>query len=295
MLEKGYTQNSLSNISTTFSDKAYERFKAHDYYVIGALAGVNVSDTKLSGYIGKDSKDKLSLFGANRSSKQYMEDYSDTSGMYIKRGDSYSNIGFYAPFFVDEDIEIVYSKEKPQSYEYSSFTDNPYFKTENYVNVAYDYEGDISEPALYTHTYSSKEDGTEFYFVKNNEVSVSAPHFVKVTDPTVIVPSTEDISYHGDNLKLYEKPLYGDISDVRSQFKDENYYGKFKVEMYDGKLKDDKYECKRYKATLSFMDRVKINRERISPRLIASLHLEHEPSERAKTYAYKRSEKEKAS
>ena len=223
MLEKGYTQNSLSNVSTSFSDKSYERFNSYDYYVRGSLAGVNASDTKLSGYMGRDSKDN------------------------------------------------------PQSYEYSSFTDNPHFKTENYVNVAYDYEGNISEPALYTHTYSSKTEGTEFYFVKNNEASLTVPHYVKVIDPTVRIPATEDISYHGDNLKLYEQPRYVDISDAEPQFKDE------------------KYECKRYKATLSFMDRVKINREMISPRLIASLHLDNEPSERAKTYAYKRSEKEKTS
>ncbi|WP_295355368.1 filamentous hemagglutinin N-terminal domain-containing protein [uncultured Succinivibrio sp.] len=277
MLEKGYTQNSLSNVSTSFSDKSYERFNSYDYYVRGSLAGVNASDTKLSGYMGRDSKDKLSFFGDNRSSKNYSEDYSDTSGRFIKRGEGYSNIGFYAPFFVDEDIEIVYSKDNPQSYEYSSFTDNPHFKTENYVNVAYDYEGNISEPALYTHTYSSKTEGTEFYFVKNNEASLTVPHYVKVIDPTVRIPATEDISYHGDNLKLYEQPRYVDISDAEPQFKDE------------------KYECKRYKATLSFMDRVKINREMISPRLIASLHLDNEPSERAKTYAYKRSEKEKTS
>lgn len=174
-------------------------------------------------------------------------------------------------------LEELNDPDNPQSYEYSSFTDNPYFKTENYVNVAYDYEGNISEPALYTHTYSSKTECTEFYFVKNNEDSLTVLHYVKVIDPTVIIPATEDISYHVDNLKLYELLHYGDISDAEPQFKDE------------------KYECKRYKATLTFMGRVKINRERISPRLIASLHLDNEPLERAKTYAYKRSEKEKAS
>ncbi|MBQ9221138.1 hypothetical protein, partial [Succinivibrio sp.] len=63
----------------------------------------------------------------------------------------------------------------------------------------------------------------------------------------------------------------------------------------DGFFHEEKYDRKRYVASLSFMDRLKIPREKISPRLIASLNLENAPSGKAKTYAYKRSEKEKAS
>ena len=190
----------------------------------------------------------------------------------MKRGSGYSNIGFYAPFFVDEDIEIVYSKDNPQSYEYSSFTDNPYFKTGNYVDVAYDYEGEISNPALYTHTYSSKTDGTEFYFVKNSEVSETVPHYVKVTDPTVIVPPADETAYYGGGLKLNNSSKSGLFLDG------------------DGFFHEEEYDRKYYKATLSFMDRLKGRRERISRRLIASLNLDNDPSGNAKTYAYKSSE-----
>lgn len=278
MLEKGYTQNSLSNVSTSFSDKSYERFNSYDYYVRGSLAGVNASDTKISGYIGGDSSLNQAYFGENRSNKSYTEDYSKPDSSYVKRGESYSHTGFYAHFFVDEDIEIIYNKDNPQSYEYSSFTDNPYFRPQNYVDVAYDYEGEISNPALYTHTYSSKEDGTEFYFVKNNLVSESVPHYVKVTDPTVVIPpSADDIAYHGDNLKLQDKSSLKGLTDGDSLFKDE------------------KYDRKHYKATISFFNRVKSSRESISRRLIASLNLKNAPSGKAKTYAYKRSEKENSS
>lgn len=278
IIEKGFSESEIRNVNTSFSDKTRERFNSHDYYTAGSLAGVNASETKLSGYIGGDSSLNEAYFGENRSNKSYTEDYSKPDSSYVKRGESYSHTGFYAPFFVDEDIEIIYNKDNPQSYEYSSFTDNPYFRTQNYVDVAYDYEGEISNPALYTHTYSSKTDGTEFYFVKNNVVSESVPHYVKVTDPTVVVPtSADDIAYHGDNLKLQDKSSLKGLTDGDSLFKDE------------------KYDRKHYKATISFFNRVKSSRERISRRLIASLNLENAPSGKAINYAYKRSEKEKAS
>lgn len=138
--------------------------------------------------------------------------------------------------------------------------------------VAYDYEGEISNPALYTHTYSSKSDGTEFYFVKNSEVSETVPHYVKVTDPTVIVPPADETAYHGGGLNLNNPSKSGLFLDGDVFFHEEEY------------------DRKRYVASLSFMDRLKSPRERISSRLIASLNLNNEPSGKAKTYAYKRSE-----
>ncbi|SFS92248.1 hypothetical protein SAMN02910357_02606, partial [Succinivibrio dextrinosolvens] len=136
----------------------------------------------------------------------------------------------------------------------------------------------ISNPGLYTHIYSSKSDGTEFYFVKNNEVSDSVPHYVKVTDPTVVIPTPADeIAYNGDNLKLSDKSSLPKMPEGDSGYKRE------------------KYDRKHYKATMSFLNRVKPHREKISRRLIASLNLENSPSGKEKTYAYKRSEKENAS
>jgi hypothetical protein len=63
----------------------------------------------------------------------------------------------------------------------------------------------------------------------------------------------------------------------------------------DSGYKREKYDRKHYKATMSFLNRVKPHREKISRRLIASLNLENSPSGKEKTYAYKRSEKENAS
>ena len=276
ILEKGFGQSEIRNVYGDFSESSLKRFASHDYYVKGSLAGLNEAQTSLSGYIGQNSSQNISLFGENRAQKNYTEDYSKPGSQYVKRGSGYSNIGFYAPFFVDEDIEIVYSKDNPKSYEYTSFTDNPYFKTQNYVDVAYDYEGEISNPALYTHNYSSKADGTEFYFVKNSEVSASVPHYVKVTDPTVIVPPADETAYHGGGLKLNNPSKSGLFLDG------------------DGLFHEEEYDRKRYVASLSFMDRLKGRREKISPRLIASLNLKTEPEDRTKKYASRKAEKENA-
>ena len=276
ILEKGFGQSEIRNVYGDFSESALKRFASHDYYVKGSLSGLNEAKTSLSGYIGTDSTQNTSIFGENRAQKNYTEDYSKPGSQYVKRGSGYSNIGFYAPFFVDEDIEIVYSSDNPKSYEYSSFTDNPYFKTGNYVDVAYDYEGEISNPALYTHTYSSKADGTEFYFVKNSEVSETVPHYVKVTDPTVIVPPADGTAYHGGGLNLNNPSKSGLFLDG------------------DGLFHEEEYDRKHYVASLSFMDRLKGRREKISPRLIASLNLKTEPEDRTKKYASRKAEKENA-
>ena len=277
ILEKGFGQSEIRNVYGDFSESSLKRFASHDYYVKGSLAGLNEAKTSLSGYIGTDSAQNTSIFGENRAQKNYTEDYSKPGSQYVKRGSGYSNIGFYAPFFVDEDIQIVYNRDNPQSYEYTSFTDNPYFKTGNYVDVAYDYEGEISNPAVYTHNYSSKSDGTEFYFVKNSEVSETVPHYVKVTDPTVIIPPADETAYHGGGLKLNNPSKSGLFLDGD-----------------DGFFHEEKYDRKRYVASLSFMDRLKIPRERISRRLIASLNLKTEPEDRTKKYASRKAEKENA-
>jgi len=62
----------------------------------------------------------------------------------------------------------------------------------------------------------------------------------------------------------------------------------------NGLFHEEEYDRKHYVATLSFMDRLKGHRERISRRLIASLNLKTEPEDRTKKYASRKAEKENA-
>ncbi|MBQ3678836.1 MAG: filamentous hemagglutinin N-terminal domain-containing protein [Succinivibrio sp.] len=280
-VEKGFGKSEISNVYTEFSDKTKERFDSYDYYVKGSLAGLNEDSLKLSGYIGTDSSD-YSIFGENRSSKNYAEVITKPDSMYIKHGNGYSHTGFYAPFFVDDDIEITYNKEEPQSYEYTDFTDNPYFVNTNYVDVAYDYDTPIEETGVYTHTYSSKADGTQFYFVKNDKAADSADHYVKVIDRTIIIPP------HNEETDNSHMPRNGSLTDTEYSLFNSYLYG-------DDKYRDEDYDHKSYSASLSFYNRIKHSKERISGRLLASLDLNSAPSGGSRTYAYNNQSKKKTS
>lgn len=279
MIENGYSQSEIKNVYTDFSDKSVERFNSHNYYVTGAIAGRNEASTQLSGYIGTDKSDNTSYFGENNSSKTYTEDLSAPGAEYIRHQNGYSNTGFYAPFFVDDDIKINYRKDNPESYEYTGFTDNPYFKTANYVDVSYDYEGRICDPGVYTHTYASKAGGTEFYFVKNGDVKDTAPHYVQVIDQTVI-PEQEKTDNSWESAYKIPEKNYSLL---------DNYLNSGE------RYKDEEYDHKSYTASLSFFNRMKSSHKRISNRLIASLKLNNAPLDGMRSYAYKREDNEKSS
>ncbi len=281
-LEKGSGKSEISNIYTDFSDKTKERFESYDYYVKGTLAGLNEDSVKLLGYIGTDSAPNYSIFGENRSTKNYSQVNTVPDSMYIKHGGGYSHTGFYAPFFVDEDIEITYNKDEPQSYEYTDFTDNPYFVNTNYVDVAYDYDTPIEEIGVYTHSYSSKTDGTQFYFVKNDRASDRADHYVSVIDRTVIVPPQNKETDNGHGL------FDGSFNDSKFSLFNSYLHG-------DDKYQDEDYDHKSYSASLSFYNRIKHRKERISGRLLASLDLNNAPSGGIRTYAYNNKSKKKTS
>ncbi|MDY6470578.1 MAG: hypothetical protein SPK70_05885, partial [Succinivibrio dextrinosolvens] len=87
------------------------------------------------------------------------------------------------------------------------------------------------------------------------------------------VPPADETAYHGGGLKLNNSSKSGLFLDGDDVF-----------------FHEEEYDRKHYVASLSFMDRLKRPREKISPRLIASLNLDNEPSGNTKTYAYKRSE-----
>ena len=100
---------------------------------------------------------------------------------YIVYNGEYQNKNFYTPYFVDSDYIFEYDDTKKTQYDYSDLTDNKYFRQDDYIDVQKQYTDNILNPGTYSHTLSSKVNGTQFYFVKDNQAKDNILHSVIIT------------------------------------------------------------------------------------------------------------------
>ena len=94
--------------------------------------------------------------------------------------------GFYCPFFVDNDKTFIYDKDV--SYNYNEFINNEYFKAQDYVDISFDYTGNMSEINDYHHHYENKTLGQQFYFVQGDKIASDLVHTIKIEAEKVELP-----------------------------------------------------------------------------------------------------------
>ncbi len=185
IIDTGSSISTLENIGAGFSDNTGKLIAKYSNFNYGAIAGTLNATVKTQGAIfsnavqsGADNASAPALFGVNRTSQSF-DGGSFDENIYVSFENGKSHKGFYAPFFIDEDLSFEYDKDK--SYTYTDFTDNQYFTSSDYVDIAYSYDGDISDPGSYFHDYTSKPEGTQFYFVKDGKLSGTARHSINIT------------------------------------------------------------------------------------------------------------------
>ncbi len=275
-IDQGVSDTRLHNISADFSLDTLARFKDYSYYRSGSIAGKIETRAKLTGYISQSINKETGFFGEDLSGKNLNSLTFSADENYLEKEHGYTHRDFYAPYFLDGDIQITYNNDEPQSYTYSEFVDSSYFKPENYVDIGYDYESEILDPKIYRHTYRSKENGTRFYFVKNGKNSFSEDHNVEIIDRFVPPPVIPDTKEYAISQNRKSSPAFEDY--LKSS----------------GRNLDDIYDYKSYRATLSFFNRIKESRPRISNLLLASLNLDNAQSQ-GTTLAYSGKNQEKNS
>lgn len=183
------TGNTFFNVSASFSQKALQRLNDKENISKGYITGAALSSLTLKGdvFTNNDVSDDSSfkLFGNSSVSYNSLNCTPDTYN-YVLTDSGYQLKDFYAPFFVGENETYLYDENK--SYNYMQMVNNPYFNVENYVDIKADYTSDINKPGIYNHTYSNKDNGTQFYFVQNKNLKGTLIHSISVVTKPVRAP-----------------------------------------------------------------------------------------------------------
>ncbi len=283
IIDAGSSVTALENTGAGFAEKTAALLKKYDNFNYGAIGGVLNSTLKTQGTIfsygeaaPSDTDITSGLFGKNLTSQSFKQANFDKS-VYVDFETGKSHKDFYAPFFIDGDLSFEYNRNK--SYTYTDFTDNPYFKSSDYVDIAYSYEGEIKEPGSYFHDYSSKADGTVFYFVKDGALSGTARHSVNITFTPV--PKTKDSGKGQTVLPSEKQSLHSIPEDIRHLSLNEEETNLREGQDFQRKTR---YSRKNHISVLSFYSALKRNQPLFSESLLTSLNLDGAGSQKNTEY-----------
>ena len=186
IVNKGISSK-LENIAGGFDVQTQSKYQNNNDINIGAIAGRLEDNSSITGSIVvKDNFNNSSIkaFAKNLKGVKYDENAYLKDENYIVYNDEYQNRNFYTPFFVDSDYIFEYDDKLKTEYDYSDLTDNRYFRQDDYIDVKKQYTDNVCTPGTYSHTLSSKVNGTKFYFVKDNKASGSVDHSIIITKKT---------------------------------------------------------------------------------------------------------------
>lgn len=186
IVNKGISSK-LENIAGGFDVQTQSKYQNNNDINIGAIAGKLEDNSSITGAIVvKDNFNNSSIkaFAKNLKGVKYDENAYLKDENYIVYNDEYQNKNFYTPFFVDSDYIFEYDDKVKTEYDYSDLTDNRYFRQDDYIDVKKQYTDNVCTPGTYSHTLSSKVNGTKFYFVKDNKSSGSVDHSIIITKKT---------------------------------------------------------------------------------------------------------------
>lgn len=188
-------QTSLSNVTSGVSSNTAQEFftnKANLNY--GAMFGEVTALLQQKGLvavnIAKDATTDVSHLKAigKNPLKQELLNANDLKNHpdYFEINNRIEHKGFYCPFFVDSDKTFIYDKDV--SYNYNEFINNEYFKAQDYVDISFDYTGNMSEINDYHHHYENKTLGQQFYFVQGDKIASDLVHTIKIEAEKVELP-----------------------------------------------------------------------------------------------------------
>lgn len=188
-------QTSLSNVTSGVSSNTAQEFftnKANLNY--GAMFGEVTALLQQKGLvavnIAKDATNDVSHLKAigKNPLKQELLNANDLKNHpdYFEINNRIEHKGFYCPFFVDSDKTFIYDKDV--SYNYNEFINNEYFKAQDYVDISFDYTGNMSEINDYHHHYENKTLGQQFYFVQGDKIASDLVHTIKIEAEKVELP-----------------------------------------------------------------------------------------------------------
>lgn len=247
-------QTTLFNVTSGVSSNTAQEFftnKANLNY--GAMFGEVTAALQQKGLvavnIAKDATydvSHLKAIGKNPL-KQEIADAKDFKGNldYFEINNRIEHKGFYCPFFVDSDKTFIYDKDV--SYNYNEYINNEYFIAQDYVDIAFDYSGNMSEINDYHHHYENKTLGQQFYFVQGDKIASDLVHTIKIEAekqelPPVVITDTP---------KALEQKI--SINDTEAMFA---------------------FDQKRVNTILSFTNVQVEESDLMPPKLLASLSLE---------------------
>ena len=188
-------QTTLSNVTSgVSSNTAQEYFTNKANLNYGAMFGEVTASLQQKGLvavnIAKDATNDVShlkAIGKNPLKQELFDakDYKDHPD-YFEINNRIEHKGFYCPFFVDTDKTFIYDKDV--SYNYNEFINNEYFKAQDYVDISFDYTGNMSEINDYHHHYENKTLGQQFYFVQGDKIASDLVHTIKIEAEKVELP-----------------------------------------------------------------------------------------------------------
>lgn len=191
-------QTSLSNVTSGVSSNTAQEFftnKANLNY--GAMFGEVTALLQQKGLvavnIAKDATNDVSHLKAigKNPLKQELLNANDLKNHpdYFEINNRIEHKGFYCPFFVDSDKTFIYDKDV--SYNYNEFINNEYFIAQDYVDISFDYTGNMSEINDYHHHYENKTLGQQFYFVQGDKIASDLVHTIKIEEQKIELPPVE--------------------------------------------------------------------------------------------------------
>lgn len=191
-------QTTLSNVTSGVSSNTAQEFltnKANLNY--GAMFGEVTALLQQKGLvavnIAKDATNDVSHLKAigKNPLKQELLNANDLKNHpdYFEINNRIEHKGFYCPFFVDSDKTFIYDKDV--SYNYNEFINNEYFKAQDYVDISFDYTGNMSEINDYHHHYENKTLGQQFYFVQGDKIASDLVHTIKIEEQKIELPPVE--------------------------------------------------------------------------------------------------------
>lgn len=191
-------QTTLSNVTSGVSSNTAQEFftnKANLNY--GAMFGEVTALLQQKGLvavnIAKDATTDVSHLKAigKNPLKQELLNANDLKNYpdYFEINNRIEHKGFYCPFFVDSDKTFIYDKDV--SYNYNEFINNEYFIAQDYVDIAFDYTGNMSEINDYHHHYENKTLGEQFYFVQGEKIASDLVHTIKIEEQKIELPPVE--------------------------------------------------------------------------------------------------------
>ena len=197
IIENNGVSSKIENVAGGFDIQTQSKYQNNSNINLGAIAGKLEDNSSVKGAIVvKDNFDNSSLkaFAKNLKGVKYDESAHLNDDNYIVYNGVYQNKNFYTPYYVDSDFIFEYDDEQKTEYDYTSLTDNKYFSQNDYIDVQKLYTDNVCNPGTYSHTLSSKVNGTKFYFIKDNKANDSIVH-------SIVITKKEDSNNSIDSIK----------------------------------------------------------------------------------------------